>query len=448
MRTFRISRFVSVILFLALCGSQAKAQLNHFIYLQSDNQQPFYVKYNNRIISSSAAGYLILSKLKEGVVEFAVVFPKSNQLEQQFQCILERADKGFLVKNFAEKGWGLYDLQSSAIIYASVKTEPKTSTSNVSTAVADDPFSNMLSKVTQDSTVKTVVVLKKQPVQPVPVDTPITAAVTTTSTVKDTVVTVAVTTPVPKDTIATTIVTEPEKVSKPEVTTETEPAWTAPAKASVKQIRKFESREGNDYVFEIQETNGAKDTVRLFIEKDTSMLEAVVIAPVVQQEVKKDSIVPVQEVPKEKPVVEQPKKDSLPVVAVPVKEEVIEKKPVVVQPPVVSETVEKKQPTALPNSNCKDFATEDDLVKLRRRMATQRKDEQMVSEAQKAFRNKCYTTAQLRNLSVLFLSDEGRYRFFDAAMPFVTDFSNFKSLGETIIDEYYKRRFMALIPAK
>jgi len=88
------------------------------------------------------------------------------------------------------------------------------------------------------------------------------------------------------------------------------------------------------------------------------------------------------------------------------------------------------------------------LVKLRRRMATQRKDEQMVSEAQKAFRNKCYTTAQLRNLSVLFLSDEGRYRFFDAAMPFVTDFSNFKSLGETIQDEYYKRRFLALIPAK
>ena len=49
-------------------------------------------------------------------------------------------------------------------------------------------------------------------------------------------------------------------------------------------------------------------------------------------------------------------------------------------------------------------------------------------------------------MSALFLTDEGRYRFFDAALPFVTDYGNFKSLGETINDEYYKRRFIALLP--
>jgi hypothetical protein len=147
--------------------------------------------------------------------------------------------------------------------------------------------------------------------------------------------------------------------------------------------------------------------------------------------VKKDTVAVVQQPKKEEPVIK--------------KEEVAEKKEPVT-PPVVTEPVQKKETVSLPNSNCKDFATEDDLIKLRRRMASQRKDEQMVDEAKKAFRTKCFTTSQLRNLSALFLTDEGRYRFFDVALPFVTDYSNFKSLGETINDEYYKRRFIALLP--
>ena len=165
MRKLLISRFVIVALLLAAVGMQAQAQLNHFIYLQTDNQQPFYVKYNNRIISSSATGYLILPKLKDGVVDFSVGFPKSDQQEQQFQCNIQQADKGFLIKNFNEKGWGLYDLQSSSVLYAAVKTDPKINTTTASTPPANDPFSNMLSKVTQDSTVKTVNVVKEPVVE-------------------------------------------------------------------------------------------------------------------------------------------------------------------------------------------------------------------------------------------------------------------------------------------
>ena len=74
-------------------GLQAYSQLNHFIYLQTDNQQPFYIKYNNRIYSSSAAGYLIISKLKDGPFDFAIGFPKSDLPELQFQSIIEKVDK-------------------------------------------------------------------------------------------------------------------------------------------------------------------------------------------------------------------------------------------------------------------------------------------------------------------------------------------------------------------
>lgn len=435
MRMFKISRFVSFVIACGLCMSGAFAQLNHFIYLQTDNQQPFYIKYNNRIISSSASGYLILPKLKDGVVEFALGFPKTNTEEQQFQCVIDKADKGFLVKNFNEKGWGLYDLQSSSVVYAQVKTAAETNTQTATAPPANDPFSNMLSKVTQDSTVKTVTVVK-EPVETKPVVKPDTPKVTKPDVVAKTEQPAQTV----KDTVAIVTVAPPAETKKEEVEKKepvvavpvTEPEWKAPAKSVVKQIRKFESREGTDYVFEIEAENASKDTVRLFIEKDTTQQQPVV-APVVttpvQTEVKKDAVVA-------PPVVTQPQTKT---------EEVVVKKEEVSAPPVVEPTP-KKETQALPNSNCKDFATEDDLIKLRRKMASQRKDEQMVDEAKKVFRNKCFTSAQLRNLSVAFLTDEGRYRFFDAALPYVTDFANFKSLGETIQDEYYKRRFMALLP--
>ena len=425
MRKLLISRFVLVTLLLAAVGMQAQAQLNHFIYLQTDNQQPFYVKYNNRIISSSATGYLILSKLKDGVVDFAVGFPKSDQQEQQFQCNIQQADKGFLIKNFNEKGWGLYDLQSSSVLYAAVKTDPKINTTTASTPPANDPFSNMLSKVTQDSTVKTVNVVKEPVVEkPAVVNVP-------------TPVVTAPVTPV-KDSSKTVVTAEEKPIEQPVVN---ESVWVAPAKTPVKQIRKFESREGNDYVFEVQESNGVRDTVRLFIEKDSTVVQ-LVVAPE-QPAITKDTIAGAPAQTKEEPAKVEEKKDTVQVI-VPKKEEAVEKKEEIVQP--VAPSVQKTEPQRLPNSNCKNFATEDDLIKLRRRMASQSKDEQMINEAKKAFQKNCFTTAQLKNLSVLFLSDEGRYRFFDSALPFVTDFSNFKSLGETILDEYYKKRFLALLP--
>ncbi len=429
MRKLLISRFVLVTFLLAAVGMQAQAQLNHFIYLQTDNQQPFYIKYNNRIISSSTTGYLILSKLKDGVVDFSVGFPKSDQQEQQFQCNIQQADKGFLIKNFNEKGWGLYDLQSSSVVYAAVKTDPKINKTTASTPPANDPFSNMLSKVTQDSTVKTVNVVKEPVVEkPAVVVEPKPVVTAPVTAVKDSIAAVQTT-------------TEPEKPKEQLVVNE--PIWTAPAKTPVKQIRKFESREGNDYVFEVQEFNGVRDTVRLFIEKDSSLIPQVVVVPV-QPEVVKDTVAVVLPKPTKESVKPDEKKDTIQAI-VPQKEEVIEKKEEKLQQPIVS-PIQKTEQQGLPNTNCKNFATEDELIKLRRRMASQSKDEQMINEAKKAFQKNCFTTAQLKNLSVLFLSDEGRYRFFDAAMPFVTDFSNFKGLGETIIDEYYKKRFLALLP--
>ena len=63
----------------------------------------------------------------------------------------------------------------------------------------------------------------------------------------------------------------------------------------------------------------------------------------------------------------------------------------------------------------------------------------------KSLKNKCITTAQVKDLGNLFLNDDNRYGFYEAVYPFVYDFGNFTSLQNTLIDPYYKSRFKTLL---
>ena len=407
------------------------SQQNHYVYFQSDNKQPFYVKYKSKIISSSSTGYLILSKLNEADITIQLGFAQSSLPETTFQIALENSDKGFLVKEFPEKGWGLYDLQRLTIVYAQVKQEPVPLQTKATkdTIVTNDPFANMLSQVTQDSTVKQVTVQQPPPKQD----------------------TVSITTPNPSVTVKEkkdSIVVVPAVVAPPVViatdSNRVAEVWQSPEKSKITQLRRYDSPEGSDYVFEVRESSGLADTIKVFIS-----------APVVP--------VPAVPIPLTDTVLQPQKRDTLPELATVKTEPVIpEKKEVIVNPELKKDSIVAVQPVPkaqepvpqpvvpqlqpVPNSNCKVVATEDDFLKLRRKMAQQSKEEQMVSEAKKTFRSMCFTSNQLKNLAVLFLSDEWRYRFYDAAFPFVTDFQNFRSLESTITDEYYKKRFQALIP--
>ena len=71
------------------------------------------------------------------------------------------------------------------------------------------------------------------------------------------------------------------------------------------------------------------------------------------------------------------------------------------------------------NSDCKAVASDDDFLKLRKKMAAEDNDDDMITLAKKVFKAKCFTVEQVKNLSVLFLKDAGRYAFFDMTYPFV-----------------------------
>jgi hypothetical protein len=72
-------------------------------------------------------------------------------------------------------------------------------------------------------------------------------------------------------------------------------------------------------------------------------------------------------------------------------------------------------------------------------------DDAMVMEARKGFKEKCFTVYQVRNLGNLFLTDEGKYKLFDAAYPYVSDLHNFISLKLELKDGYWVKRFEAML---
>ena len=115
------------------------AQQNHFIYVQTENKHPFYIKLDKKILSSSASGYLIIPKLQDGDYILSIGFPKNEWPEQNVTCNINKKDAGYLLKDFGSKGWGLFNLQTMEVVMSGVKPAEKT------TAIEEnkqDVFSN------------------------------------------------------------------------------------------------------------------------------------------------------------------------------------------------------------------------------------------------------------------------------------------------------------------
>jgi hypothetical protein len=450
------------LIFSCVCAS---AQKVFFIYLQSDNFSPFYVKMNDKIYSSTTSGYLILSSLVDSTYNFAIGFP-SSQPESRFNVSLKGKDKGFLIKNF-DTGLGLFDLQNLSI----TKEIKDNSPSNISYVRRNDEFSSMLAKAANDTSLLYAVVYAKEPdlaVQqsqtPAPEESKkveettkngsgitasqtvlvadvkkedvgagvqssseikkeaeVVGAAAVVSSQKDTTSaakeppfeTVAGTT---KDSIsaATAAVVEPhaDTVTKKEIDSTAlaeVPAETTFKRSVVKKHSESSTSEGFGLVF-FDNIDGVQDTVRLLIPNPPIIF--------------KDS----------------PQNDSTAVTKEFIHVDDI-KKEAEVAPPIV---VAVKGDAAV-KTQCKSVATSNDFFKLRKNMASENSDDAMVAQAKKFFKTKCFTTEQVKNLSALFLTSAGKYEFFDAAYSHVSDPQNFSSLESEIKDDYYLKRFRALV---
>jgi hypothetical protein len=489
MVNFRSKKLVFLVSILVF-ALQAMAQQDHFVYLQTDNGQPFYVRMNHQILSSSSEGYIIIPNITSGVYQIKVGFPKKEHPEEAFTVSVDDNNEGFLIKHFEDKGLQLFNLETLALISGDKDTSAQIAVSTQD----NNPFTKMLANVVKDSTI-----LQNHEVN----ITNIPASPDTASATKD----VAVSVPGTADSASNKPVAEianEDNASESAVTVVSPPndsSTSIEGDTPVSKILSRKDEKGLQLIY--ADRNGQdKDTVRVFMPSvksdsssnseatnnnnfdfaenknvvknsvDTSQLT--ITPTIIEPEKEQTGFVLREDTPsaaadsetvtKTKTAPEQvfyigpkEKKDN------DIKEKPADEKKGLFSGISASENSEKetvnteKKPVnkieVLPkvvtsstvNSDCKEFAENQDFLRLRKKMASEDNKEDMIKAARKSFRSKCFSTAQIKDLSYLFLTDEGKYMFFDAAYPHTSDSDQYGTLELQLKDPYYKSRFEAMI---
>lgn len=499
-KVFLRMKYLSVVFFLFVSVS-GFTQQNHFIYIQADNKQPFYIKLDKKVLSSSASGYLIIPKLQDSSYKLSIGFPKNEWPEQKVTCNINQADAGYLLKNFGEKGWGLFNLQTMALVMADtatnndvavVKETKKDGFAEILSGVVNDPGLLNAEKTPEDSTAIAPLIKKKpadkvvakKEIKPVTRDnkgkTRIAKLADKKSRdslrmvyvvmVKGNSDTVNVVIPVESKKKITKPVTDLVKANKKQ---------KHPVKDTTANI--IVERKVEEPVVELVKSNNnvadiVKDTITHSVPEkkvkqsvaelaknnnntghtlqDTAkfvVAEKKVEEPVTEltkTDNKKespiiDTLASIQpEIKKQDTTVSFVKVDTSSVK--PVAVVVVEKKPeviITIQKPV--ENINTN--TARVFNICKEEASGDDFLGLRKKMDKSKSDNEMLYHAHKAFTKMCYTTKQIERLSLLFTTDDAKYKFFDDAYQYVADRQNFPGLAAQLKEAYYINRFNAMI---
>lgn len=373
-----------LLIFFIVISFAAVAQQNHFIYLQTDNNQPFYANINNQHYSSSGSGYLILPKILQGDYQITVGFAGNQIEEQHFNCTIENNDVGYAIKNFPDKGWGLFNLQTLSITMASSKIEKVEIKPNVfpqeakEIAIVDSQFVEKEKEIQPNKIAE-----KKVETPPIQIQQPI----------KEEKKTEIIQKPIIEEEKKAEI-TQPIIVKKDEIKKDDKPEEKPKTTISiVNKTAQITSTDGLHLVFQDKLENTI-DTIYALI-------------PFANNHNKTEE---------ENTINKAQEADTL-----------------------------KKAKREMYNSTCVSLATDDDFFKLRKKMASQTDDDKMISEARKVYKNKCFDVQQIRNLSTLFLSDNGRFKFFESSISNVYDFVNFSNLEKELNDESMLKLFKNLL---
>ena len=393
-----------VVVFNCFLLAKIFAQQNHFIFIQSDDKQIFYVELNNKLYNSAGNGYLIIPKLVNGDYNFILGFPQEKFPKQNFTCTVNNNDMGFALKNLGEKGWALVNFQTQEVLISGDPMIHKIDSSN--SAKKENPFGEMLSDVVDDST------LTKS------------SGIDISSTVK------------PLNENANVAANDSS------VLNETNNNNSNSTKGIIK-ASEIENDKGTDLVFVDFNLEGA-DTIKIFIpviqiandnitNVDTKPIgkDTVNTANENISEVKtnNDSAINANHANNAKP--NNPFFNSSPQTSTDQNNNDIQK-------PTEESVIAYK-------SDCAKMLSDNEFEKLKRKMFTEGNNEKMIQLAQKATEGRCLTTAQVKNLVIFFQSDESRYRFLDIIYNSVYDYSNFTSLENQLVDPYYKKRFLAML---
>ncbi|MGK2862833.1 MAG: DUF4476 domain-containing protein, partial [Chitinophagaceae bacterium] len=374
-------------------------------------EQSFFVKINDKTFGSSPSGYLILSKLKDSTYNLNIGFPQNKWQAQQFLINVKTKDKGYFLKNFGEKGWGLVDMETLNI---QMPEESQANDKRLNLTPGEvSPFTLILSKAANDPSLLSKPDFASANKNEKKVN-PQYAVVKESSSITNTA---------PKNTDAPEVLTSQKNdtgsekkdtpketislnVAKREVSNTVNPEVRSPGnlpyeKSSIQKKSESSTTDGLGIMYVDQYKNGQKDTIRIFISNPFALNN----------------------------------KTSA--------QSYEEKKFIDFNEPLsgVKSTGEEK----IEKNNCSIIVSDADFQKLRKVMVTQKTETSRILRAKEDFGNKCYTIEQIKSMGNLFLSEATKFHFFEAIYPFSDDKSNFAALlKDEFKDTYFVHRLKNL----
>lgn len=400
MTGFMASAKKYILLLMCVFVLQAKAQIKHAIYIQAEDKKPFYVTVNGHAKNSTESGYIILSQITDTLYPVIIGSASNDFPEQKFVVNINNSDWEFSFRKRADNEYELLDMIHSTVL--NIYKESVVKAAEV--AVVPPPV--------QDSAQQKINV-KADTLAVVVKDTPAIASnyVQDSAQQKSVAIiepdTIVAKPEVVKDTIAATQIQQVN--GKKEGGAVVPPASKIqssiqPATGYYKVSKIFErvSPQGVDLIY-VDERKPKFDTIAIFI-------PAAIQGAIESERLKK--------------------------VAEPVKP-----KPVTITPTPEQKTVAP----VVTKQRCTNIASDDDFLSLRKQMASANNEEEMLATAKNSFAGKCFSVAQIKNLSVLFLNEKNKFGFFQIAKPAASDSKDFYKLINQFTQPDLIEKFAALI---
>jgi hypothetical protein len=474
--------------------ASANPQQDYFVLIQADNNQAFYVRLDSQLYTSSPAGHLILSQLKDSAYAITIGFPGQAFPEQRFILSIHQKDQAFGLKNEG-KGWGLYDGQGQPLkIAAEAHNIGKPLFTG---AKKDDPFSRLMAALVRDTAVMYNTYVLEQPLtdsslslthplsdsthyNPSPVTSstalpsaatqaPATLSLTPSSPASSSTALSPVTpsAPLSPKTPDSSAASLPRDITLSHFSTIRDTSasgFAHPDSSAVPHSSAIRPPYHPSAVVKLSERKSSR-ALRLVYADHPSDKKAdtiVVIIPI-------DTATPssaaqatssaTQAPPSAARATSSATTTSSPAVGSPIRTE----HPHPLAPssdtahstapgghgpnsdsPALSAAASHPKPV-LPfvNSDCHDYATDYDVDRLRVKMLEAAKDDDRIQAARKIFKTKCFSTHQIRALSEVFTADASKFKFLEAAYPFVSD-AHFPELVNLLTDPVYSGRFRTM----
>lgn len=400
MTGFMASAKKYILLLMCVFVLQAKAQIKHAIYIQTEDKKPFYVTVNEQTKNSTESGYIILSQIADTLYPITIGSSSNDFPEQKFVVNMNNSDWEFSFRKDANNEYELFDMIHSTVlnIYKAPVAKP-VEVAVVSIPTQDSAQQKAVVKVDSLAVVaKDTVAITSNQVQDSTQQKPVTIVEADTTVAKPEMV---------KD---TTVATQPQQVSeKKQIEVAAPSSKTQPNNQQttgyykVSKIFEHVSAQGVDLIY-VDERKPKFDTVAIFI-------------PAAQGGTAEN--------------------ERLKKVAEPVKP-----KPATITPTPEQKTV---APVVTTKQHCANIASDDDFLSLRKQMASANNEEEMLVTAKSNFADKCFSVAQIKNLSVLFLNEKNKFGFFQIAKPATSDSQNFYKLINQLTQPDLIEKFAALI---